>query len=62
MSNRFRILHLIVFAEHDYDHGDLVLMFMDEDRITEVASIPFVRNQFYVDEFRKYMLHGVSSN
>jgi hypothetical protein len=62
MNKKLKILHEIIYNENDYDHGNIIIMFMLEDRIVEVVATAFIRNHNFCDVFGIYKFNGFSSN
>ncbi|OQB64477.1 MAG: hypothetical protein BWX96_00617 [Bacteroidetes bacterium ADurb.Bin145] len=62
MNNKHKIMHQIVFNERDYNSGNMIIMFMEENKMTEVVSIPFLRTQVFCERLESYRIDEFSLN
>lgn len=62
MKNNYKIMHQIVFNERDYNSGNLIIMFMQGDKMTEVVSIPFLRTKVFCERLKSYLIDEFSLN
>lgn len=62
MNNKHKIIHQIVFNERDYNSGNMIIMFMEGNKMTEVVSIPFLRTQVFYRRIETYRIDEFSIN
>lgn len=62
LNKKLKILHQVIYEDDDYDHGHLIIMFIEGDEVVEVVATKYINNQNFCDVFRTYKFYGFNSN